>query len=109
MRAVDEASNATTLRDHLRVIRRRKWLILLAVLAVPAAAVAYSLHQRPLYRATAQVLLSHQNLATTLTGTPDPTAYLQADRVAQTQADLARTPEVARRTLDATHTHLSSY
>src|SRR2546423_14719834 len=101
MRAVDQANHAATLRDHLRVVRRRKWLILLALLVVPAATVAYSLHQKPLYRATAQVLLSHQNLATTLTGTPDPTAYLQADRVAQTQADLARAPQVARPTLHA--------
>lgn len=89
-----------TLRDYLQVVRRRKWVILLAVVAAPLAAVALSLRQEPLYRASAEVLLSRQNLATTLTGAQDPTAYLQAERFAQTQADLAQAPEVARRTLE---------
>ena len=53
-----------------------------------------------MYRASAQVLLSDQNLASALTGTQQSTGVsLQADRVAQTQADLARVPDVARRAL----------
>jgi polysaccharide biosynthesis transport protein len=92
----------TTLRDYLRVIRRRKWVILQAVVLVPAAAVAFSLHQQKLYRAGADVLLVQQNLGTQLNGITDPTVYQQADRKAQTQADLARSPEVARQALDAT-------
>jgi tyrosine-protein kinase len=91
----------TTLRDYLRVIRRRKWIILQAVVLVPAAAVVFSLHQQKLYRAGADVLLVQQNLGTQLNGITDPTVYQQADRKAQTQADLARSPEVARKALDA--------
>jgi tyrosine-protein kinase len=90
-----------SLRDYLATVRRRKWLIAQAVVLVPAAAVALSLHQQKLFRAHAEVLLSQQNLATQLNGITDPTQYQQADRVAQTQADLARVPDVARRTLDA--------
>jgi Mrp family chromosome partitioning ATPase/capsular polysaccharide biosynthesis protein len=62
--------------------------------------VVFSLHQQSMYRASAQVLLSDQNLASALTGTQQSTGVsLQADRVAQTQADLARVPDVARRAL----------
>lgn len=93
--------HGSSLRDYLRVVRRRKWIILQAVVLVPAAAVAFSLQQERLYEAQSEVLLSRQNLAASLTGTPDPTAYIQADRIAQTQADLARVPEVARRVLAA--------
>jgi Mrp family chromosome partitioning ATPase len=91
----------SSLRDYLATVRRRKWIIAQAVVLVPAAAVALSLHQQKLFRAHAEVLLSQQNLATQLNGLTDPTQYQQADRVAQTQADLARVPAVARQTLDA--------
>ena len=55
--------HAATLRDYLQVVRRRKWIILTAVVLVPLAAVAFSLHQQKLYQASAQVLLNSQNLA----------------------------------------------
>ena len=90
-----EGSNASTLRDYLHVLRRRKWLVLLAVVLVPASAVAFSLRQSELYEATAQVLISRQNLASQVNGTPDPYSSQPADRVLQTQANLARVPAVA--------------
>ncbi len=92
---------STTLHDYLRVVRRRKWIILQAVVLVPLAAVLFSMRQERMYRASAEVLLSSQNLATQLNGIVDPTLYQQPDRIAQTQADLARVPEVASRTLNA--------
>ena len=88
-------NQASTLRDYVQVLRRRKWIVLLAVVLVPLAAVLLSLRQAPLYEASAEVFLSHQNLATSLTNTPDAMVYQQADRIAQTQADLARVPRVA--------------
>jgi tyrosine-protein kinase len=91
-------------RRHLSVLRRRKGSVLLATLLVAGAALLFSLVQTRLYAATAQVFLSRQNLAASLTGTPDPTVYQQADRVAQTQVDLARVPTVARRTLQSVKT-----
>jgi polysaccharide biosynthesis transport protein len=84
----------------LTVVRRRRLLILLAVVLVPASAVAFSLQQQQLFEAEAEVLISRQNLAASLTGTTDPTVYQQADRIIQTQASLARVPEVARRVLE---------
>src|ERR687888_842488 len=93
------ATQHSSLRDYLLTIRRRKWVIAQALLLLPAAAIAFSLHQQTLFRAEAQVLLSQQNLANQLNGITDPSQFQQPDRVAQTQADLARVPEVARRTL----------
>jgi Mrp family chromosome partitioning ATPase len=87
------------LRDYLRVVRRRKWIIVQAALLVPLAAVLFSLQQEKRYQGTAEVWLNQQNLATQLNGGTDPNVYQQPDRVAQTQANLARVREVARRTL----------
>jgi succinoglycan biosynthesis transport protein ExoP len=98
---MDGSGQGAALRDYLRVLRRRKWLIALTVVLVPLTAVIFSLRQSVLYEASAEVLLSRQNLAATLTNTQDPLASQQAERVAQTQADLARTPTVAARVLEA--------
>jgi polysaccharide biosynthesis transport protein len=92
--------NSASLRDYLRVVRRRKWIIMQVVLLVPAVAIGLSLRQDRLYEAKSQVLLVQQNLANQLNNLTDPTLYQQPDRRAQTQADLARVPEVARRTLN---------
>jgi Mrp family chromosome partitioning ATPase len=94
--------HGSTLQDYLRVVRRRRWVIVETVVLVTLAAVLFSLRQEHMYRASSQVLLSNQNLAAALTGTQQSTGVsLQADRVAQTQADLARVRAVAARTLAA--------
>jgi capsular exopolysaccharide synthesis family protein len=84
-----------TARDYLQVLRRRKWIVLQALILVPAAAIALSLRQSAQYEAQAQVLLTHQSFAALLTNTQDPNANQQfSDRIAATQADLARVPTV---------------
>lgn len=98
---VDDVREASSLRDYLRVMRRRKRTVLAAVVLVPLTAVAASLLQGRVYEASSEVLLGRQNLAASLTGTEDPNAGLQADRLAQTQAEVARAPVVAKRALDA--------
>lgn len=97
----EQAESGATLREYLHVARRRKWIILQSLVLVPVAALVFSLAQTKLYEATAEVLLSRQNLAAALTGTPDATQNLQADRDAETQANLARVPDVARRVIAA--------
>lgn len=99
---VAEGSSPSTLRDYLHVLRRRKWLVLQALVIVPLTAVGLSLQQEKLYEANAEVLISRQNLAATLTGTTDPTAYQQADRIIETQANLARVRPLAARVVAAT-------
>jgi polysaccharide biosynthesis transport protein len=89
-------TRTTTLRDYLRVARRRKWIIAQAVVLVPLVAVGLSLHQAKVYRASAEVLFATPNVANQLNGINDPTLSQDAERRAQTQADLARVPMVAR-------------
>jgi Mrp family chromosome partitioning ATPase/capsular polysaccharide biosynthesis protein len=95
------AEHRGTLPDYLAVLRRRKWLVLEAILLAPLAALFFSLNQQRLYEASAEVLLSRENLATSLTGAVDPSFNQQADRIAETQARLARVPAVVQSTLDA--------
>jgi tyrosine-protein kinase len=87
--------HAATLRDYLHVVKRRKWIILTAVVLVPAAAIAFSLHQQKRFQGTSEVLLNRQNLANALTGAQDPTVYQQDTTIMQTQAFVARVPTVA--------------
>ena len=91
------------LREYLEVLRRRKWIALQALILVPAAAVVFSLYQTAKYEASAEVLLSRQNFAASLSNVADPNLSVQADRLAQTQADLAQVPPVIQQTLAAAH------
>ena len=55
-----------------------------------------------MYQASAQVLLNRENLSSSLAGLgPDPTLYQQPQRIAATQASVARVPQIAARTLAA--------
>lgn len=94
-------AQSVTLTHYLAVLRRRKWIIATALAVVPLAALLFSLREERLCRTSAEVLLSRQNLAANLTGATDQNLGQQANRVAQTQADLARTPVIATRTLAA--------
>src|SRR5215211_6449603 len=55
------------------------------------------MQQQALYQASADVLLMRQSLTATLTDTPDPILYQDPNRFAQTQADIARSPELLQR------------
>lgn len=91
---------AGTLRDYVQMLRRRKWIVLQAIVLVPAVAIAISLRSPARYQSQAQVLLTHQSFAALLTNAQDPISNQQlAERVANTQADLARVPPVVHRAL----------
>ncbi len=92
----------SSLRDYLQVVRRRKFRIAPIAVLVPAAVLAYSLSQQPLYRATAEVVLSQDSLTSGLTGGAVPLPQEDPDRFAVTQARLARTSGTLRPTLAAT-------
>jgi len=78
-----------SLRGYLAVLGRQKLIFVLAVLLVPAIAVGISMGQKRSYQASAQVLISDANSAA------------NADRVAQTEVNVARVPIVASRALRA--------
>jgi tyrosine-protein kinase len=95
-----DATPVSTLHDYLRVLRRRKWIVVPAVLIAPLVAILISLRQPIRYEASAQVLVNRQNLPANITGVNDPT-QLDSSRLLTTQAQFARLPMIARRTLKA--------
>jgi polysaccharide biosynthesis transport protein len=88
-----------TLRDYVLVLRRRKWIALLAVAVTPIVAVLVSLGQERRYEAAAEILLSGQG-AGELLGEVQ-TSSVQAERMAETEANLGRVPVIAARALAA--------
>jgi succinoglycan biosynthesis transport protein ExoP len=96
----DQERTVSTLGDYVATVRRWKWAILACVIVAPLVAVLVSRREPSVYEASAQILIKRQNLALQLQGVNDPTAG-DAARIIQTQAQLARLPEVARRTVAA--------
>jgi succinoglycan biosynthesis transport protein ExoP len=95
-------SESGGLRDHVRVLRRRMWLILAAVVLITGSAVFLTLRQKPLYQSSSQVLLKYQNLAANLTGIQDFSGvYQDPTRIAETQTKIATSPGVAKLTIKA--------
>ncbi len=101
-RAINAIQDSSTfLRPLLNVLRVRKWVILFVFVVVTGTAVGYSMIQDVKYQAESQVVVSRTNLGNVLTGTQDPSAQeFDFNRIIQTQANLARIPRVARRTLE---------
>jgi len=94
-------SHPTALRA-VRILRRGWWIILLTTVAVAGAAYYQASRQQALYTASSQVLLKYQNLASGLTGIQDlSTVYQDPQRVAQTQTQIAMSPDVANRVVEA--------
>ena len=86
-----------TLGDYLAIVRRRKWIAIVPLLVVPVVAFLYSAHQQAQYASKAEVWISRSQVATAVTGISNPDTYVDPSRFAETQANLARVPEVARR------------
>ena len=94
-------SHPTALRA-VRILKRGWWIILLTTVAVAGAAFYQASRQEALYSASSQVLLKYQNLASGLTGIQDlSTVYQDPQRVAQTQTQIAMSPDVANRVVEA--------
>ena len=89
----EPVAQPSALQQYLRTLRRRKWIVLQALILTPLVAAFVSLRQQPQYRATASVLLGDETIASGLGGAVETAS---ADRIAQTQADIARTPAVVR-------------
>ena len=102
-----EESHQRTLHDYLALASRRKWVIILATVVTAVAAFVLSSQNPDVYRGSAEVLLSRQSASNLVTGVSNPDLYIAPDRYAETQAGLARAPEVARRAIAAAGAKLS--
>ena len=99
MTSVDHPSRQRTLADYLAILQRRRWVAIVPLLLVPIVAFVYSSGQDATYAASSEVLLSRQDLGSSLSGVTNADIFTDADRFATTQAALARVPEVARRAI----------
>lgn len=87
------------LRAYLHVLRNRKWIIVGIVVVVVAAAMAFTFRQTPIYRAEAEVLLRARS-SDSLFNPQAGLAYGDPTRRIQTEIQVLRSPEVARRAAD---------
>ena len=94
-------SEPLAVRRILAILRRRWWIVALCAVIVPVVAFALSQAQTPSYSSSSEVLLTQQNLAATITGTIDYSVNRDPERITGTQAEVARAPEVADRTVAA--------
>jgi len=107
LRAHDEQRHSSTLRDYLQVVRRRKWIILQAIVLVPIVAVYLAAKQRRPTRHRLRFSWASSN-SRCLTGIRRHPSIRRPTRLAATQAQSpgfrkshsARSPNagVARRT-----------
>jgi tyrosine-protein kinase len=88
------------LNDYLAILNRRKWVIVQTTLIVTVVAFVLSSRQDKVFQAGADVLLTRQSLSNVLTGVTSPDVYVAPERFVETQAGLARAPEVARRAIE---------
>jgi succinoglycan biosynthesis transport protein ExoP len=98
-----ERQGDRTLRGYLGTLRRRRGVVLLAMVLVPATAIVASAMQRAEYEASAQVLLRQGTIpGDVLSGLQSGSNLM--DRVLRTQAQVAHGPDLARRVVAAVPT-----
>jgi polysaccharide biosynthesis transport protein len=91
----------TSLQDFVAILRRRAWIIGLAVVVTPLTAIAVSEFQPPLYRATAKVLVNRASIVSAITNVTDPsTVGNDPTRFLTTQSDIARSPVLIARVIN---------
>ena len=95
----DPGVGESTLADYLAIIRRHVWTIVIVSIVVPVSAYVVSKQQQKVYLASAKVLVSRQDLGSAVTGVPSAAANTDPDRVARTQAEIARSVDVAERAI----------
>jgi polysaccharide biosynthesis transport protein len=91
----------TTLADYLAILRRRVWVIVIPLVLAPTLAAILTSAQKPVYEASAKILVKRADIAAAVAGVADPTLQVDPVRFLQTQASIARDPQVAQRAVSA--------
>ena len=87
------------LRDYLKVVRARKWIIIQAVVVVTLTALVVSFLQPKSYEGEARVLISEKDSGAALFGTVLPELSSQPERGLQTQVQLMQLRPMAEDTI----------
>lgn len=96
-----ELKDSVDLKDLLHVIRVRKWLIIIAVLVVTAAAVGVSLLQANVYQGVATILVTEKDTGAALAGAVLNELSAQPERGLATQVQLMQLRPLAERAIRA--------
>ena len=106
MSGPDSACLPPHLDEYLQVLWRRKWIVAIAVVAGALAGTIHSVRQPARYEASASVILHSSNVASTLVNRPT----FRGDTIplGATAAQLARSPQLARRVVAMAHVDRSS-
>jgi uncharacterized protein involved in exopolysaccharide biosynthesis len=98
--SVETLAEASHLREHLRVIRKRAWLIITCALAVLTIVAVATFLQRPIYRASTKALIERESPRVVNIQEVSPT---DADNVDffQTQVQIIRSRPVVQRVIDS--------
>jgi Mrp family chromosome partitioning ATPase len=94
------------IEQWLGVLRRRKWIVLQALVIVPAAALVLSLTQSKEYRATASLLFTTSTASAPIQGS-DP-GVVDPTRQAATNSQLVSLPAIAQETASRLHGRMSA-
>lgn len=101
------AQEGTSLNDYVRVLRRRKWILLVSIVVIPLTAALISARETPLYKSTTTVFLSTKDYSTAITNIEPQTVFVTPERLAETQSALALSQTVAEKTVEAAGADLS--
>jgi capsular exopolysaccharide synthesis family protein len=89
----------TTLSDYLAVLRRRLWIVILAIVIAVAAAYVVSSRETPAYEATSQVNVGANSIQTILNPATRISSSVMQQQVASA-AQIAHTTTIARQALE---------
>ncbi|MCP3961674.1 MAG: polysaccharide biosynthesis tyrosine autokinase [bacterium] len=93
------AEERLTLRDYLAVLRRRRWTLVVTLLAVVVSAIVLTFRQEPLYRATLSLIMEPDNPEIGSFARETPVALYQ--EFYQTQYEVLRSNAVLAKAFDA--------
>jgi hypothetical protein len=101
-------TESSSLADYVSVLRRGKWLILQALILVPALALLLSLRQAATYEATTQVTIERQGISDGVTSPSQPLSSDQLTQLLRQESALARSADVASRVARTTGGRVST-
>ena len=97
---MQQGAREQTIADYLGVVRRYKWVIIVAALVVPTVAYFMSARSPKVFQASSDVLLNRQDLGATITGLPTQSTVTDPFRYALTQERLAEADAVRDRAVE---------
>jgi succinoglycan biosynthesis transport protein ExoP len=88
------SNRPTSLADYLAILRQRWWMVAIPLVIAPVGAYIVAKTERSVYEASSTVYINRTPATATATGIYDQSAATDPVRFFQTQADLARQPEL---------------